>query len=309
MCVAGACDKPAANPSEVTHRSDSAPDMPVVTVTRQVPDTAVIVAHSSKIPESPGRIISLAPNITELLFALGVGDRVVGVTRFCDYPEQVSTIPRVGGFIDPDLEAMLAQSPDLVLGMKAGDASLTEKLDKASLPYVFFEMNDLAQTREGLIAIGSITGQGAQAKALVEAFDAGLNPVKVQDSERPRTLFLFGHDPMIASGHGTFAHELMERAGARNAIGELKGAYPKIDMEFVLKLNPEVIIDATMVPGGAADLKAFWAPYDSLLAQKKGKIIHISDPAFLRPGPRLPDALSRLKAVYGHADEQAKEEP
>lgn len=262
------------------------------------PYEAVVTAHSAKLPAHPERIVSLAPNVTELLFAMDAGDRVVAVTRFCDHPPEVTKLPKVGGFIDPDMEAILAQRPDLVVGMKAGDASLTEKLQRAQIPYVFLEMDDIAQTLKGTLAIGEAVDASARASKVYQEIKHGMELTR-QPGEKPTVLFVIGHDPLVAAGRGTFGNELVELAGGKNVLDEERGAYPQLDMEAVLALDPQVILDATMVSGAESEEEslAMWQPYEALSAKKTGRIHHFGDPSLLRPGPRLGEALNQIKAA------------
>ena len=270
------------------------------------------IVKSPERPERPERIVSLAPNLTEVLFALGAGERVVGVTRFCDYPpEAVAALPKVGGFVDPDLEAILAARPDLVVGMKAGEASIADRLQEANLRYVAFQADDIASTRALIEELGALIGAEQQAEALIVRFDSELKPRPLPDGlSAPEVLFVLGHDPLIAAGHGTFAHQLIERAGGRNALAASRGAYPVLDMERVIALDPDLILDAVMAPEDEerdGSTSTFWSAYGSLAAVERGQIQVVDDPALLRPGPRLGGALKRLAPlVHGAARGEAR---
>lgn len=263
-----------------------------------------IVARSEELPRSPKRIVSLAPNLTETLFALGAGDRVVGVTRFCDFPEEVHELPKVGGFNDHDIEAILALKPDLVMGMASGPKSkLPETLASYDIPYVFLQMRTIDETFTGLTQVGAMTGMEKQAGELVAAMKAELEQATrdVPDAERPATLFVLGHKPLVVAGPGTFGDEFITRSGGRNAAGSLEGTYPMLDAEQVIALDPGVIIDATMLPGTDSGRSAsFWAAFEGVEAVKSGRVRAFADASLLRPGPRLGQAMKRFaKAIEG----------
>ncbi len=294
-----ACDKTPSTPAEPQEVAQDQGVSQEVATRVAAPKSERVVAHSATIPADPVRVVSLAPNITELMFALGKGDSVVGVTRFCDEPaDKIKDIKKVGGFIDPDMEAILSLEPDLVVGMQAGDPKLVQKLEQATIPYVFMKMDDLEQTLEGIEVLGEVVGARDKATTLSGALKDALRPVD-KKPEQARTLFLMGHDPMVAAGHGTFAHDLIERAGGKNVIDANKGSYVTIDMEYVLKSNPDVILDATMTGDKSDSIQSFWQPYSDLAAVKRSQVHHLENPSLLRPGPRLDEAYTIIKTIFG----------
>lgn len=267
------------------------------------------IVQSPHAAQTPERIVSLAPNVTEVLFALGAGPRVVAVTRFDDYPPQVKTLPKVGGIIDVDLEALIAQKPDLVVGTSAGaDDELRARLDAANIAYTFVQMNTLDEIYAGIQKFGEVLGEAASATRVADEMRAKIAQIALDSSpaqndpanpahERPGVLLVYGHDPMVAAGPGSFGHELLELAGGRNVLAGAQAPYPTLDVEKVLSLNPDCIIDAT-VTGDGDNLKSldttFWARYDSLAAVQNGRVHYLDDPILLRPSPRLVEGLSRL---------------
>lgn len=310
VCALCACEaRPAARSVEARDAGASARDEGVTTTTpqtdalRATPSSPRIVASSDEIPVRPRRIVSLAPNVTELLFALGVEpERVVGVTRFCDRPAgEVEKIAKVGGFIDPDMEKILSLEPDLILGMKVGDVKLVDKLDGANLRHVFFEMDTLAQTLEAMAVMGEVVGAPEQGRALQQKIAARLGDAPGQ-RRGPATLFLVGREPLVMAGEGTFAAELVARAGGRMAAD--KQNYVMVDMEYVLKLDPEVILDTSM-PADPDEKDTFWSAYEGLRAVKGGAV-HGFDASLMRPGPGLIEAQERLEQIY--ASEHKKHE-
>jgi iron complex transport system substrate-binding protein len=253
----------------------------------------------------PARIVSLAPNVTEILFELGAGQRIVGVTRFCDYPAEAKDIPKIGGIVDTDFEAIIARRPDLVVGTSSGaDPKIARQLDEADIAYGFVRMDNLEQTYRGIEKIGDFIGAADRGRALAAKMKARVDEVArasqpaSKQAERPRVLMVFGRNPLVAAGPKTFGHELVELAGGDNVMGDAQTSYPKLDIEKVISLNPERIIDATMA-GEELDAE-FWTEYDSIDAVQGGHVYLIADPVVLRPAPRLVEGLGIIrKAVEG----------
>lgn len=293
VVLLGGCDKPSADaraagkhaPAELTASKNGAPEVVV----------------TDDIPARPERIVSLAPNVTEILFAIGAGERLVGVTRFCDYPAETARIPKVGGIVDVDLEAILAKKPDLVVGTTSGaDPKIAHELAAADMPYGFVRMDNLAQTYRGIAEIGELVGASSEADVLARRMKAEIDEIaeRAAASEPPRVLMVYGRNPLIAAGPGTFGHELVELAGGRNVLADAKTSYPKLDVEQVISLDPERIIDATMA-GESLDTE-FWNLYPSLDAVKEGHVYLIDDPVVLRPAPRLVEGLGTIRqAIAG----------
>ena len=261
------------------------------------------MARSKEAPERPSRVVSLAPAITEIIHAVGAGEALVGVTRYCDYPPEVTELPKVGGFVDPDLEAILALRPDLVVGMAAGDPDIQGKLERAEIPYLFVRMDTFDQTYRGIRALGEALGHAEQAADLVGRMRRQVHKVSASAQERargdaPEVLFVLGHKPLVVAGPETFGDELITLAGGANAAAGLEGSYPKLDLERVLAMDPDVIVDAAMVPGEGSNLD-FWEKRAGLEAVESGRVHAWSEAALLRPGPRLVEALrSFVRALH-----------
>ncbi len=261
------------------------------------PTTRVVV--SDQMPGKPRRIVSLAPNVTEILFELGAGEHVVAVTRFCDYPAEADALPKIGGIVDLDLEAIIAQEPDLVVGVTSGaDEAIREQLDRAGLSYAFAEMDTIGETYAGIHYIGAWVGEDRKAREVVDAMQTRMDELTVDEPEdRPSVLFVYGRKPLTVAGSGTFGHELLVRAGGENPMADAETMYPKVDLEKVLEVDPDRIIDATM---GASVEEEYWAQYGDLRAVKNGHVYRLTDNALLRPGPRLVEGLEQVRqAVRG----------
>ncbi len=259
---------------------------------------AVGQLQSENWPDEPSRVVSMAPTITELLFELGMGDQVVAVTRYCDWPDEAAELPTIGGMLDPDFEAILAVEPDVVVGVIDGaDHGVVERLEGAGVAYGFVAMDGLESIREGIPVMGGWMEREGRAGELVEDFDteigAASKRLKSQRGDEERALMVFDREPIVAAGPGSYGDELLRAAGFENAVGADAGAYPVLDVEKLLALDPEVVIDVTIDADEAVGA-AYWERFDRLDAVESGGLFHIDDPVMMRPGVRIPEALNTL---------------
>lgn len=293
------CQKPSSEGSAPTDRSNPSESSQTSSQERASSDEGrPRVVTSDALPDRPDRIVSLAPNITEILFALGVGDRVVGVTKFCDYPEEATQRPSIGTFTNPDFEAILARRPDLVIGpISGGDQSTVRRLEKAGVAHAFLRIDTIEDVTWGVEQIGDWIGRPSRAEQHVATLESRMREVarRYRFDASPRVLMIYGHDPLVGAGPGTFGHQLLARLGATNVLSNLDTRYPRLDLEKVLELNPTYIVDTAMTPSSSSS--DFWASHSSLAAVEQNHVAYITDPVVLRPGPRLPRALE----VLGHA--------
>lgn len=255
---------------------------------------------------SPSRIVSLAPGITEILFALGLGDRVVGVTTYCDFPPEARAKPKVGGYADPSAEAILEREPDLVLvspGPGNRDAALA--LERAGLRVVVVPMETLEETLAAMRAIGEACGVPERGSALERAVRERLETVSRRLEGRPPVpaLFCVQIDPLIVAGAGTLPSELMRIAGGKNVIEAPR--YPRIGIESVLELAPEVVLQSRMdapSPEERGRESEFWNRWASLPAVRSRRVYVVDGSVVLRPGPRVADAAEELAGLLHPED-------
>ena len=262
--------------------------------------------------EVPARIVSTSPGITETLFALGLGDRVVGVSRFCRYPASVATLPKVGTFLKPDAETIATLRPDLVFvhgGPNTVAAQLqtlgirTATIDRGALPAVFTTIQQ----------IGAAAGVPDRAARLIADLRAGLDRVKAATAGRParRVLIIVGRrtgtlTDLVAVGPGSYLHDLAAIAGGTNVLGDAKLEYPRISMETVISLAPDVIIDVGEMGESPADAdrrrqatEALWRQQSLINAVQANAVHATTDDAFVVPGPRILD-VARTMAWWLH---------
>jgi len=259
----------------------------------------------------------MAPSVTEILFALGLGDRVVGVTRYCDHPLEARTRSQVGGFLDPNYEAVLALQPDLVLvypeHLQPRDRFQELGLRTLVLPH--WSLPDVFQSIE---QVGQACGAVEPAQKLVASMQARLSALQAQNQGRtvPRVLIcldrVYGtgslQDVYIVGPQGYF-NELLQAAGGRNAYLGAPLAYPRISGEGILQLDPDVIVD--LLPQDLAindfeRLKSDWKSLPLLRAVREDRVYVLRQNAMMRPGPRLPDCAEELSRLLQSTSEPAR---
>jgi len=257
------------------------------------------------------RIISFAPSITETLFALGAGDRVVGVTRFCAYPPEVTRLPKVGGYVDPNYEQILRLEPDLVLVLRE-NSPITEFLAAHSIRYEVVDNDSVGAIATAIERIGALCGATERAGRLAGDLRremAGATRI----TPAPRILFCVGRDNP-GSGSITRAYlaspksiynEIIVLAGGRNVMTDAGAAYPMVSGEGILRLNPDIIIEvtATAGPEGAPGAENDWRQLATVAAVKNGQLFRLTADYAYIPGPRIGLLLRDIKRIvadYAH---------
>ena len=258
-------------------------------------------------PPAKLRIVSLAPSVTEILFALGLGDNITGVTEQCNYPPAAHKIERVSGFGTPNAEKLLALGPDLVIACGLEKPELAEILSRAGIQVVNVQKRGFIASFPELFdvvgQIGRATGRSAEAKRLVGGMQAQLDAVaarvgRIDEAQRPRVFVEIGESPLMTAGAGSFIDDLIRKAGGRNVAAEISSAYPRIDPEKVIAWDPEVILVAhNDRPGEAAERLAQRIGWSGITAVRTRRVIDDIDADLLfRPGPRLVDGVKVLAA-------------
>jgi iron complex transport system substrate-binding protein len=248
--------------------------------------------------KTPNRIVSLAPAATEMLFAIGVGDKVVGVTTYCDYPPATKNIPKVGGFINPSLESIVKLKPDLIVAMRGNPLSLLERLEKMGYPVFALNPKSISDVLIGMKKLGELTGS-KEANRVVRDLKARLERIRkrvegIPYERRPKVVIELWDNPLIVFGKGSIGDEVIERAGGKNII-EGKIAYPQISLETLIEKQPDVIIlsHMTTVQNPLKEVKKR-ANWDKLKAVREGRVYAIDADIIDRPGPRLIQAVEIL---------------
>lgn len=246
------------------------------------------------------RIVSLAPSLTETVFALGAGERLVGVSAYCDYPPEVRTIDRVGTFLSPNVEAIVAKRPDVVLVVPSpGNRNPVEALRRLGVRVVVVEPNSVDDVKQSLLTVGEEIGRSEEARSLVSRIEERMAAVRARTEGAPRrrVLMVIGQMPLHAVGAGTFLDELITMAGGVNVGAQAGGSWPYLSLEFAISSRPEVIIDTTMgneERAGAGSATAFWDGFPMVPAVREGRVYGHMEYHLLRPGPRIAEALETM---------------
>lgn len=243
------------------------------------------------------RVVSLSPSTTEALVAVGARDTLVGRSRYCNFPPDVLSVPAVGGFVDPNFEAIVALRPDLVIGARGpAGAQVAERLRPLGTATYFPETESLSAIDEMILGLGTRTGHQASAQQVVLSLDARESRVRSAAAAFPRTraLLVFGLGPIVVAGPRSFADEMIAAAGGTNVVTE-GGAYPTLGLERVLSLDPDVIVDASMQASREDERVTTDTPgWRELRAVKAKRVIALRDEAVLRPGPRVAEGILSL---------------
>jgi iron complex transport system substrate-binding protein len=262
----------------------------------------------------PARVVSTSPSITEILFALGAGPQVVGVSTYCRYPAEVAQLPKIGSYSKPNAERIAVLRPDLViLHRQSGD--LANRLDALHLRTVMIEQGSLANLLQSVRTIGTAVNRRAQAEELIGRIESKIKSTAANRGNHagPRVLLIVSKDReqltnLIAAGPKTYLGELLEVTGGRNVMtGSQAQLYPRISLETVIHQNPDLIIDASGMgdaPNDSPEQRrrtvAPWLLRQELNAAKNGHVMAILSEAFVVPGPRVLDALELIrKALAG----------
>ena len=253
------------------------------------------------------RIVSTAPSLTETLFALGVGERVVAVSDWCHRPEAARRLPKIGGFANPSVEAILAQRPDLVLFVE-GLAETARQLESMGVSTLVVRSEDLEGIQASILEIAGRVGAAERGRELVARMRTDLQAVEsaAAAGPRPRVLMVISRatgslSGLYAVGPESFLGELLERAGGDNIAADTGMAYPKLSLEEVLARDPEVIIEVVgmaYAEGGfeerAAEARALWGAYPGLGAVRRDAVVPVLDDALFQPGPRVAEQARQL---------------
>ncbi len=265
-----------------------------------------------KLDKVPQRIVSLAPSNTEILFALGLGDKVVGVTTYCDYPPEAKEKPKIGGFSTPDIEKIVVAAPDLVVAASIHAKTVIPQLESRGLKVLVLAPKTVDDVVQAIDLAGDATGTQASADKLVANMQSRIKRVAglvaaLPSDARPRVFYVVWQDPLMTVGADTLQGQLIEMAGGKNIFGELSG-YPTVDLEAVLQRQPQVII-AGVGHGSGQDALLQWARSEPRLkdteARQQGKVLEIDANIISRAGPRIADGLEEMLRLV-HPDLAAK---
>lgn len=250
-----------------------------------------------RLSSAPRRIVSLAPNLTEIVFLLGEEDRLAGVTRFCNHPPAAATLPRIGGIVDPDVERIFAADPDLVLCTTDGNPKERVRiLEEAGIPCFAVGPQDLAAVFRTIERIGALLGVPERGRREADALrERARRASRPQRGPSPRVLFVVSTSPVIAAGAGTFLDEIVRAAGGTNAGAGYGGRYPRMGVEDLIASRPDVILLAAMT--GVESFPPSVTRWEEIPAFRTGDVFSLDGDLVTRPGPRMVQALEAVAEV------------
>ena len=261
------------------------------------------VGRTLEVNGPPQRIVSVAPNVTEILFALGLEDRLVGVSVYCQYPPAALKKEKIGGYINPSLEKIVALRPNLVIGIAEGDLkTFVDKLAGLNVPVYITNPRDALEVLTSIQKIGEVTFAPEPARKISRSMEERVRGVqeKVQGQPRPRVLHILDFNPLISVGKGTFVDDLIRLAGGRNVAETAAGKYPRFSMEEVLVQDPEVILLASMKSQDPmVKQRRWWERWKTISAVKQGRIYVLDSDLIHRPSPRMAEGLEQVaRAIH-----------
>jgi cobalamin transport system substrate-binding protein len=261
------------------------------------------VGRKVAVPADPQRVVALAPSITEIVYALGQQARLRGVSRFSDYPPAAIELPKVGSYIQLDVERIVALAPDLCIGIKDGNPLATvEQLDSLGIPVFAVNSVDLETTMQSIAAIGDVLNAGPRAQAIVADMRRRIRRVAsiaAGADHKPRVFVQIGVSPIVSVGDGTFINELITLAGGVN-VAAGPNPYPRFSVEQVIALAPDVLVISSMARATVfEEVKAGWMQWPVIPAVAHRAVFIAPTNIFDRPTPRLVDGLEQM-ARYIH---------
>jgi iron complex transport system substrate-binding protein len=264
---------------------------------RQVTDET---GRSINVPDHPQRLVSLAPSITEIVYALGLGESLVGDTEYCDYPPDAKHKPHVGAVLNPSLEEIVALKPDLALGIaEANRREIADQLERLGIPLYGLTAHTMDDTLRSIDDLGGLLGKGSTAGALVQRLRARIETVaaQVKGLPRPKVLFVVWYQPLITAGPHTFISDVIRRAGGDSITDNLQEEWPRLGLEEALHRDPDIILFPRS-ESFAPSLEQFrnlpgWRDFRAV---KNHRLYFIPD-TIVRPCPRLVDALEEVARI------------
>jgi len=259
------------------------------------------LGRTVKLEQAPERIVSLAPSNTEILFALGLGDKVVGVSDYCNYPPEVQEKPSIGGFSTPNIEKLVSLSPDLILATSIHEKRIIPVLEEKGMTVFALNPKTLDEVLESITLVGGITGEDEEASRLVAGMRDRIKAVtdkteSLSQEQKTRSFYVVWHEPLMTSGSGTLQDGLIAKAGGVNIARDLVG-YAGISLEAMIQANPEVII-AGAGHGSGEVLPLEYVKTEPRLrnvdARINNRVYAIDADLASRGGPRIVDALEQF---------------
>ena len=303
-----ACGAAPTSPVSPTTPPPAAPVSPTTPLTTTAPLTVTdAMGRQVSLTAIPQRIVSLAPSATEMLFAIGAGDRVVGDTKYCNYPPEAEALPKIGGYSASSIsvESIVNLTPDLVVAGTVAQAPVVEALTKAGIPVVVFDPKSFEEVYANIQQLGALTGTSAKAEQVVAAMRVRIAAVTakvatVPAAQRPSVFYEVFDEPLMTAAPNTFIGQMITLVGATSIFTDTGKDYPTVSAEAVILRNPDVIAGPNThgdkLTTALVAQRPGWA---DLKAVTTKRIYLLTGDTVSRPGPRLADALEELaKALY-----------
>lgn len=250
---------------------------------------------------TPARIVSLAPSITEILYSLGIGERVVGVTKFSSYPPEAALKPKVGSYIDLNAEKIISLFPDLVIGTVDGNQPwVVEILEEAGIQVFIVNPRNVKEVIDTIATLGEVCRVAKRADVIVGQLTRRLNHIinRIASRKRPLVFLQINVKPIMTVNRNTFHHDLIRLAGGRNLAENEPITYPRISLEEVIIRKPEVIIISSMERGGRFEqARRRWLTWPSIPAVKNKRVHLIDSDLIDRPSPRIIKGLEEMARI------------
>ena len=305
--LVGACTSAAPASPSLAPTAVPAATVPPSATPSAVPAATPLTIHddagrSVTFTARPRRIVTAAPSATELAFALGLGDQVVAVDKYSNYPPEASSKTSIGSYIDPDLESIVGAGPDLVLVTDVHLAKLVPALEARRIPTVVLSARDIEGVYVDLLLLGRISGRTEQAEALVDQLRARVARVEQAVAGTTPVRAFYEIDPTLyTAGPGTFIDDVIRRAGGINIAAGATTAYPQLSAEEVIRADPEVIILADEGAGVSPDAVRARQGWSKVSAVVNNRLAVLDPDIASRPGPRIVDALEQIARIL-HPD-------
>jgi iron complex transport system substrate-binding protein len=242
------------------------------------------------------RIVSLAPSVTETVFAVGAGPEVVGVSQYCDYPPQARRLPKIGSFVTPNLEAIVALRPTIVIGLlTSSDLRQIHALQAMGITTLMVDAGSVDAIEASIEKIGRAVGRQRAARELNGQIRSRLGELeeRLAGVQLRSVLMVVGHQPIVAVGRGTYLDELLRLAHAHNIADSSTQSWPRLSLEYIVASRPEVILDGQMGNDPHAPAR-FWSRYPSIPAVRERRVFGYPDDPTLHPGPRVAQTLELI---------------
>lgn len=260
--------------------------------------TVVCSPFTVSYAETPGRIISLAPSLTEILFAAGLGDRLVGVTTFCDYPEEAKKKLRIGGMSNPSLEAVVTLKPDIVIMTTDGNPrEFEQRLHSINIKTHVFKAVTLSELPDGIRKIGIELDEKKRFDSLASEIEDAFEKFKGrgrQTEPKKKVLFIIWPEPLVVAGPRTAADDVITLLGAVNVAGEAKTRYPKYSIEEIIRQAPDIIVIGKMLEDSRNVSGRLLERISGVAAVKNKKVFYVGDSLY-RLGPRVIEGMEELE--------------